>query len=195
MSWAPCINREFKQQRGWRLRICAASNLIALIPSRLICQMFANVFWNWILKEYQSSEKEKESCYLVFLSSTKREIRHFHLVVVRRRQGNVQKSVKHVQSCCFANLRVRSIGKSGFRFWKSGFRICNRTRNPKTDFNAEISVFGFSFLPLDWKIRKRIWKTVLKNSGLARARILRKKKTTVHETSFANPFSDFPIER
>ena len=42
---------------------------------------------------YQSSEKEKESCYLVFLSSTKREIRHFHLVVVRRRQRNVQKSV------------------------------------------------------------------------------------------------------
>ena len=36
---------------------------------------------------------------------------------------------------------------------------------------------------------------VLKNSGLARARILSKKKTTVHKNSFANPFSDFPIER
>ena len=41
---------------------------------------------------YQSSGKEKESCCLVFPSSTKREIRHFHVVVV------------HVQSCCFANL-------------------------------------------------------------------------------------------
>ena len=41
---------------------------------------------------YQSSGKEKESCCLVFPSSTKREIRHFHDVVV------------HVQSCCFANL-------------------------------------------------------------------------------------------
>ena len=36
---------------------------------------------------------------------------------------------------------------------KFGFKIYNRTRNPKTDFNAEI---GFSFLPFDWKIRKRI---------------------------------------
>ena len=92
-------------------------------------------------------------------------------------------------------FRVRSIGKSGFRFSKSGFRISNRTRNPKTDFNAKISVFGFSFLPFDWEIRKRIWKTVLKNSGLARARIISKKKAAVHENSFANPFSDFPIER
>ena len=58
----------------------------------------------------------------------------------------------------------------------------------------EISVFGFSFLPFDWEIRKRVWKTVLKNSGLERARILSKKKTTVHENSFAKPFSDFPIE-
>ena len=58
------------------------------------------------------------------------------------------------------------------------------------DFNAEISVFGFSFLSFEKDL-----KTVLKNSGLARARILSKKKTTVHENSFANPFSDFPIER
>ena len=32
---------------------------------------------------YQSSGKEKESCCLVFPSSTKREIRHFHVVVVQ----------------------------------------------------------------------------------------------------------------
>ena len=31
---------------------------------------------------YQSSGKEKESCCLVFPSSTKCEIRHFHVVVV-----------------------------------------------------------------------------------------------------------------
>ena len=48
--------------------------------------------------------KEKESCCLVFPSSTKREIRHFHDVVVQRRLRKVQKSVMHVQSCCFANL-------------------------------------------------------------------------------------------
>ena len=39
----------------------------------------------------------------MFPSSTKREIRHFHVVVVQWRQRNVQKSVIHVQSCCFAN--------------------------------------------------------------------------------------------
>ena len=49
--------------------------------------------------EYQSSGKEKESCCLVFPSSTKREIRHFHDVVLQRRQENVQKTVIHVQSC------------------------------------------------------------------------------------------------
>ena len=53
---------------------------------------------------YQSSGKEKESCCLVFPSSTKREIRHFHVVVVQRRLRNVQKSLMHVQSCCFVNL-------------------------------------------------------------------------------------------
>ena len=40
----------------------------------------------------------------MFTSSTKREIRHFHVVVVQWRLGNVQKSVMHVQTCCFANL-------------------------------------------------------------------------------------------
>ena len=42
----------------------------------------------------------------MFPSSTKREIRHFHVVVVQRRQRNVQKSVTHVQSCYFANLNL-----------------------------------------------------------------------------------------
>ena len=67
---------------------------------------------------------------------------------------------------------------------KSGFRICNRTRNSKTDFIADISVF--------W-----IFTVLLRNpnSGLVRARIISKNKTAVHENSFANPFSDFPIER
>ena len=44
--------------------------------------------------------------YLVFRSSINREIRKVHVVVVQRPQRNVQKSVMHVQSCCFANLRA-----------------------------------------------------------------------------------------
>ena len=33
----------------------------------------------------------------------KREITHVHVVVVQKRQRNVQKSMVHAQSCCFAN--------------------------------------------------------------------------------------------
>ena len=55
---------------------------------------------------YQSSGKEKEGRCLVFTSSTKREIRLFHVVVVQRRQRNKQKDAIHVQSCCFANLTL-----------------------------------------------------------------------------------------
>ena len=36
----------------------------------------------------------------------KREIRKFHVEVMQQRQRNVQKSVMHVQSCCFANLNL-----------------------------------------------------------------------------------------
>ena len=45
-------------------------------------------------------EKEKKSCCLVFPSSTKREIRKFHVVVVQPRLTNEQKSksVMQVQS-------------------------------------------------------------------------------------------------
>ena len=40
---------------------------------------------------------------LPFPSSKKLKIWSFHVVVVQERQINVQKSVMHVQSCCFAN--------------------------------------------------------------------------------------------
>ena len=45
---------------------------------------------------YRSSGKEKESRCLVFWPSTKRENRHFYVVVLRWRQRNVQKSAMHV---------------------------------------------------------------------------------------------------
>ena len=48
------------------------------------------------IRLYQSSGKEKESRCLVFTSSTKRQIRHFHVVVVQRRQRSVLKSVMHL---------------------------------------------------------------------------------------------------
>ena len=84
----------------------AALNFMTLILSRLIRQMLVNFFGVDSKGLYQSSGKEKESFCLVFPSSTKREIGHLHVVVVQRRQRNVQKSVMHVQSCCFADLNL-----------------------------------------------------------------------------------------
>ena len=64
-------------------------------------------FWSWILKEcIKVEEKKKKVVVRLFPFSTKREIRQFHTVVVQRRQRNVQKSVMHVQSCCFARLNL-----------------------------------------------------------------------------------------
>ena len=51
---------------------------------------------------YPGSEGEIKFCRCLFTSSIKHEIRHFHVVVVQKRERNVQKSVMHVQSCCFA---------------------------------------------------------------------------------------------
>ena len=48
---------------------------------------------------YLSVEKEKEYLCVAFIYSIKqaREIQRFHVIVVRRRLRNVQKSVMHMQ--------------------------------------------------------------------------------------------------
>ena len=51
-----------------------------------------------------SSEREIKFRRCLFTFSTSRVIRHFHVVVVQKRRRIVQKSVMHVQSCCFAYL-------------------------------------------------------------------------------------------
>ena len=62
------------------------------------------LFWSWIPeKPYPSSEWERKFHSSLFTSSITREIRHFLVVVLQWRQRNVQKSVMHVHSCCFAN--------------------------------------------------------------------------------------------
>ena len=86
--------------------IHAASNFIALIPSRLINQMLADCLELNSKGLYQSSGKEKESCCLRFPSLTKPEIRPFHVVVMQWRQRNVQKSVMHVRSFCFSTINL-----------------------------------------------------------------------------------------
>ena len=106
-------NRELKQQRRRPLRLRkrllksefallqTLSRLYYLVPSVKCVRIFLELNPKGL---YQSSEKEKESRCLEFTCSTKREIRQFQVVVVQQRQRNVQKSVMHVQSCCFAVL-------------------------------------------------------------------------------------------
>ena len=71
------------------------------------------IFWgSWILKDcVKVQEKRKKIFCLVF--TTKREIRHFHVVVVQRRQRNVQKAwctwkviVLSISTYCFFPVLV-----------------------------------------------------------------------------------------
>ena len=67
----------------------------------------SNLFWSSILKDCIKLRKRKrELCCFVFLSSTKRAVKFFHVVVVQGRLRNVQKSMVHEQSCCFANINL-----------------------------------------------------------------------------------------
>ena len=52
------------------------------------------LFWCCILKDCIEVRRNK-----------KKVVRHFHVVVIKRRQRNVQKSVMHVQSYCFVYLK------------------------------------------------------------------------------------------
>ena len=84
-------------------------NFIDLIHYHLICQQCSRYFLGLNPKgPYLSLEKEKENFCVVFTYSFKpvREIRRFHVAVVQRRLRNVQKSVMHVQSCCFVNINL-----------------------------------------------------------------------------------------
>ena len=51
---------------------------------------------------YLSSEREIKFRRCLFTFSVKREIRHFHVVVVQKRRTNVQKGVMHMQIYCSA---------------------------------------------------------------------------------------------
>ena len=91
---------------------------------------------------YQSSGKEIGSCCMGFPFSTKHKIKHFHVVVVLRRLKNVQKSVMHVQSFCFTNLKLLLFCRSRSRRrcrWLC-FLIEFFGRNDLTDFQREFFV-------------------------------------------------------
>ena len=52
-------------------------------------------------ERFPISEREMKFCPCLFMVSMKREIRNFYDSVVQKQLRNVQKSVMHVQSCCF----------------------------------------------------------------------------------------------
>ena len=52
----------------------------------------------------QAPEREIKFRRSLFTSSIKRELRHFHVVVVQKLERNIQKSVMHVRSCCIPYL-------------------------------------------------------------------------------------------
>jgi len=53
---------------------------------------------------YLSLEKEKENAVFNYPIKQALKIRKFHVAVMQLRLRIVQKSVMHVQSCCFANI-------------------------------------------------------------------------------------------
>ena len=87
--------------------ICITSDLINRIQFQLICQMLAKYF---VVESertlFRFRKRKKNSVLFTYFIKRAREISKFHVVVVLRRLGNVQKSVMHVQSCCFANLNL-----------------------------------------------------------------------------------------
>ena len=89
------------------LKIKFALFQTSLILFHLICQMLAKFSGLNSKGPYLSLEKT-EKLFVVFTYSVKQvhEIRKFHVAVVQRWLKNVQKSVMHVQSCCFANLNL-----------------------------------------------------------------------------------------
>ena len=89
--------------------IPAASNLLLRTQSHSICQMLGNFSGVEFFRTVSKLRKKEGDCF-VFMSSTKCEIRPFHVIdiVVQRQQRNVENSVMHVQSFCFANLKGHS---------------------------------------------------------------------------------------
>ena len=87
-------NRVLKKRRRRRLRkryLKMNSRCLKLYRAYSVSFNSSTVAWQISLELnskglYQSSGKEKENCCFVFPSSIKREIRHFHVVVVQRLQ-------------------------------------------------------------------------------------------------------------
>ena len=74
-----------------------------------IWQIMLAKFWGVESERTLSKFKKRKKKCVLFTYSIKREISNFHVAVVQRRQRNVEKSMMHVQSYCFANIYVLPI--------------------------------------------------------------------------------------
>ena len=119
------LSRDLKiwGQRRQRKRRWKSEFAFFQSSSRLL-QVTNFVKCRWTLQKlksyepYPSSEREGKLRRRLRSSSVKREKRHFHVVVVQRRQGNVQKRVMHAQTLLFWLFNL-------LLFWRSR---CRRRR-------------------------------------------------------------------
>ena len=75
---------------------------IAIIRTHSLCQTEANIPEFEFQKAISKFRKRNKISFCLSTFSIKREINKIHVVVVQKRQGNVQKRVTHVRRCCFA---------------------------------------------------------------------------------------------
>ena len=80
----------------------ALFKLVGLIQSHFICQMLAKFSGRNPKGQYLTLEKEKETFCVVFTYS----VELARVTVVQQQLKNVQKSVMHVQSCCFTTINL-----------------------------------------------------------------------------------------
>ena len=126
----PCIHvlhktsvRKHKQQRRRRLRKRHLKSEVTLLQTlsllfHLVCfvKCWPKCSWSWILKDCIKVQEKKKK--VVALCSRPRQnvnLSTFTLQSCNDGKRNVQESVTHVQSCCFANqpysLFCRSRGR------------------------------------------------------------------------------------
>ena len=86
--------RWFKLYRAYSISFTSANN--------------GKFFGSWLLKDCIELQEKKKKIAVFYPCPPQnvKLIRTFHVVIVQRRQRNVQKRVMHVHCCCFANLNL-----------------------------------------------------------------------------------------
>ena len=119
-------NRKFRIPRQRRARKRRSKSDFGFFQSLL--RLLQLIYFELNSKEtYSTSERERLFSRRLVMSFIKREIRHFRVAVVQWRQRNVQRSVMHVQSCCFCLFNL-------LLFWRSR---CRRRRHENKNFSGQ----------------------------------------------------------